>query len=55
MYSFDGTLSGDTYTPVEYDEYDGDGKKIGSHHNTFAASSVDFNGNVKNQHDINNR
>lgn len=55
MYSFDGTLSGNTYTPVEYDEYDGDGNKIGSHHNTYAASSVDFKGNVKNQHDINVR
>ena len=55
MYSFDGVLSGNTYTPVEYDEYDGDGNKIGSHHNTYAASSVDFNGNVRNQHDINIR
>ena len=52
MYSFDGVLSGNTYTPVEYDEYDGNGNKIGSHHNTYAASSVDFNGNVRNQHDI---
>ncbi len=53
MYTFDGVLSGDTYTPVEYDEYDANGNKVGSHHNTYAASSVDFNGNVKNQHDIN--
>jgi hypothetical protein len=55
MYSFDGVLSGNVYTPVEYDEYDGNGNKIGSHHNTYAASSVDYEGNVKNQHDINIR